>query len=103
MARMSYNAKIPRRYFGEISQLTNWILDSGANFHMTPEILYYILGLLAEMDKFIEVADGNFVTEKQTGEVQIIMCDNNGKHFIATLYNVLFYQTCVIDYFSSVR
>ena len=32
-----------------------------------------------ETDKYIEVADGNFVTEKQTREVQIKMCDGNGK------------------------
>ena len=30
MARMYINAEIPRGYFGDISQLTNWILDSSA-------------------------------------------------------------------------
>ena len=43
-----------------------------------------------ETDKYIEVADGHFVTAKQTGEVQINMHDDNGKPFIAMLYNVLF-------------
>ena len=43
-----------------------------------------------ETDKYIEVADGNLVILKQTGEVQIIMHENNWKPFIATLYNVLF-------------
>ena len=43
-----------------------------------------------ETDKYIEVADGNFFTAKQTGQVQIKIRDNNGKPFIATLYNVLF-------------
>ena len=42
-----------------------------------------------ETDKYIEVAYGYFVTSKQTGEVQIKMRDDNGKPFIATLYNVL--------------
>ena len=43
-----------------------------------------------ETDKYIKVADGHFVTSKQTGEVQIEMRDNNVKTFIATLYNLLF-------------
>ena len=42
-----------------------------------------------ETDKYINIADSNFVTEKQTAEVQIKIRDNNGKHFIAKLYNVL--------------
>ena len=58
IARMSYNAKIPRRYFGDSSQVTNWILDSGAPCHMTPDILDFIPGSLEEMDKYIEAADG---------------------------------------------
>ena len=90
MARMYSNAESPRKYFGDISQLTNWILDAGATCHMTPEILYFIPGSSLETDKYIEVADGNFVTAKKTGEVQIKMNENNGKTFIATLYNILF-------------
>ena len=64
MAHMYINSEIPRRYYGDSSQLTNWILDSGATFHMTPDIWYFIVGLLVETDEYIEVADGNFVTEK---------------------------------------
>ena len=56
---------------------------------MTPDILDFIPGSLMETYVYIEVAYGHFVTEKQTGEVQIKMLDNNGKPFIATLYNVL--------------
>ena len=48
-----------------------------------------ILGTLEDTDKYIEVADGHHVTTKQKGQVQIQMCDDNGKTFIATLYNVL--------------
>ena len=44
---------------------------------------------MEETDKYIEVADGHFFTAKKTGEVQIKMCDDNGKPFIATLYNIL--------------
>ena len=55
---------------------------------MTPEILNFIPGSLAETDKYIKVTDGTFVTAKQTGWVQIKMCDDNEKPFIAMLYNV---------------
>ena len=64
MARMSKNEEIPRINYGDSSQLTNWILDSGATCHMTPKISDFIPGLLAETDKYIRVADGNFVTAK---------------------------------------
>ena len=56
---------------------------------MTSEVLDFIPGSLEFTDKYIEVADRHHVTEKQKGQVRIQMCDNNGKNFIATLYNVL--------------
>ena len=56
---------------------------------MTPEVMDFISGSLEDTDKFIEVADRHHVTEKQKGSVQIHMCDDNRKKFIATLYNVL--------------
>ena len=45
---------------------------------------------LVEMDNYIEVADGHFITEKKKGEVQIKICDNDDKPFISMLFNVLF-------------
>ena len=36
MACMSGNDKFPSGNFGDSSQLNNWILDSGATFHMKP-------------------------------------------------------------------
>ena len=36
MARMSGNDECPSENYGDSSQLTNWILDSGATCHMTP-------------------------------------------------------------------
>ena len=57
--------------------------------HMTPEVSDFIPGSLQDTDKYIEVADGHHVTAKQKGQVRIQMCDDNGKTFIATLYNVL--------------
>ena len=41
------------------------------------------------MYKYIEVLDGHHVTEKQKGQVQIKMCDNNRDTFIATFHNVI--------------
>ena len=52
----------------------------------------FIPGSLVDTDKFIEVADGHHVTEKPKGSVRIQMCDDNGKTFVATLYNVLLAQ-----------
>ena len=57
---------------------------------MTPEISYFVPGSLVETYKYFEVADGYFFTVKQTGEFQINLCDDYGKPFIDTLYNVLF-------------
>ena len=56
---------------------------------MTPDISDFIPVSLVETDKYIEAADGNFITEKKTGEFQIKMRGDNLKPFIATLYNVL--------------
>ena len=47
--------------YGDNSKLTNWILDSGATCHMTPEVTDFIPGSLEDTDKFIEVADGHHV------------------------------------------
>ena len=70
MAHMYSNVEIPRRYFGDSSQLTNWILDSGATCHMKPKIWYFIPGSLMEADKYIEFSYRNLFKDKQTGEVQ---------------------------------
>ena len=89
MACMSSNDERKSVNYGDSSQLTNWILDLRATFHMTPEVSDFIPGSLEDTDKYIEVADGHHVTPKQKGQVRIHMCNNNGKTFIATLYNVL--------------
>ena len=89
MARMSGNNECPSEKFGESLQLTNWILDSGATCHMTPEVSDLIPGSLEDMDKYIEVADGHIITAKQKGQVQIKMCDDNGDPFIAMLRSII--------------
>ena len=42
-----------------------------------------------ETDKYIEVSYGNFVTDKQTVQVQIKMCYYYGRPFTATVYNII--------------
>ena len=56
MTRMSSNDEFPNENSGDSSQLTNWILDSVATCHMTPEVSYFITGSLENTDKNIEVA-----------------------------------------------
>ena len=65
MARMSSDDKRKIVKYGDSSQLTNWILDSGATFHITPEVTDFIPGSLEDTDKYIEVADGHHVTAKK--------------------------------------
>ena len=89
MACMSNNYKCPIMNFGDSYQLTNWILDSGAICHMTPEVSYFITGLLDNTDKYIVVTDGHHVTKKQKGQGRIKMCNDNRDTFIAILHNVL--------------
>ena len=73
MAQMTNYDKRENKDYGDSSQLTNWILDSGATCHMMPEVTDFIPGSLEDTDKFIEVADGNHVTAKQKGSVRIQM------------------------------
>ena len=64
MTRMSFNAESPRKYFGDISQQTNWFLDSGATCRMIPDISGFIPGSLVETDKYIEFSYGYFSSKK---------------------------------------
>ena len=89
MACMSNNDECPSEHFGDSSQFSNWILDSVAMRHMTPEVSDFIPGSLEDTEKYIEVADGHHVTAKQKGQVRIKMCDDNRDLFIATLHNAL--------------
>ena len=89
MASVFDNDKIPSRYFGDISQLTNCILDPVATCHITPQVSGFIPVLLEDTDKYIKVADGHHVTAKQKLQVQIKMFNDNRDPFIATLHNIL--------------
>ena len=50
MARMSDNDKLPSKHFCDSSQLTNWILGSGAICYMTQEVSDFIPGSLEDID-----------------------------------------------------
>ena len=65
MARMSGNDKCLSGNFGDSSQFTNWIFDSGATCHMKPEVSDFIPASLEDMDKHIEFGDGHHVTKKK--------------------------------------
>ena len=56
---------------------------------MTPQVSGFIPGLLEDMDKYIEVADGYHVMSKQKRQAQIKVCNDNRDNFIATLHNAL--------------
>ena len=65
MGRMSSNNESSSRYFSDSSQLTNWILDSGATCHMTQHFSDFIPGSLEDTNKHTKVEYGNHVTAKQ--------------------------------------
>ena len=54
MAWMSNDDVSKSKDYGDSSQLTNWILDSGETCHMTPEVSDFIPGSLEDTDKYIE-------------------------------------------------
>ena len=64
MVSMFGNDEISSRYFGDSSQLTNCILDSGAACNMTPKVSHFIPGSLEYINKYTEVADGHYITAK---------------------------------------
>ena len=99
MARMSGNDESPSRYFGDSSQLTNWVLDSGEMCHMTPQVSDFIPGLLEDTDKHIEVAGGHHVIAKQKVQVQI-KCATITEIRLSQHYTAYFgYQICASGYF----
>ena len=62
---MSSNDECSRENYGDSSQLTNCILDSGVTCHMTLEVSYFIPESFKDTDKYIEVANRHHVTAKQ--------------------------------------
>ena len=62
MTHMFDNDECLRGNFGDSSQLTNWILYSGATCYMMPEVQNFIPCSLEDTDKHIEFADGHHTT-----------------------------------------
>ena len=46
MAQMANDDVSENKDYGDSSQLTNWILDSGAPCHKTPEVTDFVTGSL---------------------------------------------------------
>ena len=53
MTLMSSDDERKSLKYGDSLQLTNWILDSVATCHMTPEVSDFIPGSLEDTDKYI--------------------------------------------------
>ena len=89
---MSIDDKRKSGEYGDSSHLTNWILYSGATFHMTPEVTDFIPGALEDTDKFIEVADGHHIVEehRSLGGSIISRLDNGA--FVGLIYELLVFS-----------
>ena len=103
MARMSGNENFPSENFGDSSQLTDLVLDSGTTCHMIPEVSDFIPGSLKDTDKYIEVANGHHNIAKGKGKVQI-KCATTTERIPSQHYTMYFwYQTYVKRYFKSLN
>ena len=71
VARMFSNEKSSGKDFGDIFQLINWVLDSGAMCHVIIHVSDFFPGSFEEKDKYIEVTYGHHVTEKLKGQMLI--------------------------------
>ena len=89
--------------YGDSSQLTNWILDSGATCHMTSEVTDFISGTLEDTDKFIEVADGHHVTAKKKDQYKYKCATITEKLLSQRYITSYWHKTCATDYFPSLQ
>ena len=70
---------------------------------MIPEVLDFIPGSLEDTDNTLKLRKDITSLRNKKGQVQIKMCDDNGKTFIATLYNVLLEPDLCDRLFQSLR
>ena len=68
MERIFSNKEIPRRDFGDSSQLTNCILDSGETCHMTLDISYFNWAHLWKRIDTLKFQMGNQSQRKKQGK-----------------------------------
>ena len=103
MARMSSYDKHKNKDYGDSSQLTNCILDSGATCHMTPEVTDFIPESLEDTDKFIEVADVHHVTAKKKVQYEYKCATITERFLLRPYITYYWHRTCVTDYFPSLH
>ena len=103
MARMSNDDKRENKDYGDSSQLTTWILDSGETCNMTPEVTDFIPGSLEDTDKFIEVADGHHVMKKKKIQYVYKCATITERHLSQPYITYYCHRTCAKDYFPSLR
>ena len=101
MAQMSSDEKRESKDYGDSSQLTNWILDSGDTCHMKPEVMGFIPGSLEDTDKFIEVADGHHVTAKKKVQYVYKCATITERRLLQPYITYYWHRTCATDYFPS--
>ena len=89
--------------YGDSSQLTNWILDSGATCHMTPEVTDFIPGSLEDTDKCIRVADNHQVTAKQKYQYEYKCVTITESLSLQHNTAYFWHQTYATGYFRSLR
>ena len=95
MARMSSDDKRENKDYGDRSQLTNCILDSGVTCPMTPEVTDFIPGSLEDRDKFIEVADRHHVTAKKKVQYIYKCVTITERHLSQPYITYYWHRTCV--------
>ena len=103
MARMSGNDECPGGNCGESSKLTNWILDSGATFHMTPEGSDFIPGLLEDTKNTLKLrTDIPSLRNKKDKYEQ--KCATITEILLSQRYTIYFlHQIHATSYFQSLR
>ena len=100
---MSGNDECPSGNFGDSSQFTNWILDSGATCHMTPAVSDFIPDLLEDTDKKLKLQTD--ITSRRNKKVKYeykcvtIMESLSSQHYTTYFWN----QTYATSYFQSLR
>ena len=70
MARMSSDDELKSGKYCDSLQFTNWILDSGATCHVTPEVSDFILGSLEDTENSLKLRTD--ITSRQNRKVQYV-------------------------------
>ena len=103
MTRMYGNGECPSGNSCDGSQLTNWILDSGATCHITPEVSDFIPGLLEDTENTLKLRTD--ITLQRNKKVKYEnKCATITEILSSQRYTTYFYhQTYAAGYFQSLR